>query len=329
MKILVVDDEKNLREALQEFLVSEGHEVLVADSGIAGLEKFKSENFDIVFMDIKMPGVDGIETFHQMKKLKPQAKVVVMTGMNDEFTFDRAASISPGSIEAFLTKPFKPHDVRESLKKIMAGEKLLSFDLTAKQTESLTRLGGACAENTALAFRQVLKRDVQFGLKKISIGELKSLSRPEHANAVSMWSETSGEIKGDIAVIVPWDNGLKLVDMLNKRPMGVTKTFDDHAQAALKAVGSMFAGACLNACSKLLGLSAQASLPSIVFNESKGDAFASLKKAVGAGASPSEYVVAVGTELHMTEPNISCEVLLIPAMDSLKTILQKLGSLGR
>lgn len=327
MKILVVDDEQNIRDVLKEFLTDEGHQVSIASDGKLGIEKFKSEEYDIVFMDIKMPGIDGIETFRHMKQMKPQTKVIVMTGMTDEITFDRAVSVSPGSIEAFLPKPFKPNDIKNCIQKIMSGEKLASFDLTKDQTDALTKVGNTCAENSVKAFQQVLKREIKIGLKKINIGELKNLYKDDPATVIVLLTELTGEISGKVAVLISWDNGFKLVDMLKKRPLGVTKTYDENAQIVLKAVGNLFSGACLNAVQQLLKLSSQSSMPKIVFNK-KGEISKTLLKEFGSEMS-SNYIVGIEAVLHIVEPDIACEILLIPSLDSLKKILQNLGTLEK
>jgi CheY-like chemotaxis protein len=328
MKVLIVDDEKNIREPLGEYLTGEGHEVTIATHGQEGIERFKAGDFDLVFMDIKMPGIDGIETFRHMKQMKPRAKVVVMSGMTDGITFDRAASIAPGSIEAFLPKPFKPNDIKNCLEKMKAGEKMATFNLTTGQTEALTKLGNACAENALKAFQQILKREIKIGLKQITIGELKSLYREASVPTVALMVDVSGDIVGKIAVLVSADHGFKLVDLLKRRPAGVTRSFDDNAQIVLKAAGNMFSAACLNALAERLGLPTQSSMPSVALND-RGAIMQLLLKEIGSSRAQPEYIVVIETELDIVDPAITCEILLIPTMESLKQILVKLGALEK
>ena len=79
-KILLIDDEEIIRRRLKNILTVDGYEVSVAENGEVGLEVFKKENPEIVVVDIKMPGMDGIEVLKQAKELSPQTEVIIITG---------------------------------------------------------------------------------------------------------------------------------------------------------------------------------------------------------------------------------------------------------
>ena len=69
MKILIIDDERSIRNTLKEILEFEGHQVSLAEDGDKGIEIATSQSFDVIFCDIKMPNKDGIEVLHiSMKK---------------------------------------------------------------------------------------------------------------------------------------------------------------------------------------------------------------------------------------------------------------------
>ncbi|MCL6582983.1 MAG: response regulator [bacterium] len=78
--ILVVDDEKNLRESLAELLELEGLQVAQAQNGYVAVEKAKANLYDIALIDIRMPGMNGLETLHQVRSLQPNIKAIMMTG---------------------------------------------------------------------------------------------------------------------------------------------------------------------------------------------------------------------------------------------------------
>ena len=79
-RIMVVDDDTDLRLTLQEILIDKGREVLAAKDGFQAI-KFASEgNIDLIFMDIRMPGMDGVEAFLKIKQILPDCIVVMMTG---------------------------------------------------------------------------------------------------------------------------------------------------------------------------------------------------------------------------------------------------------
>src|SRR2546422_9558436 len=78
-KILVVDDEQSMTQFLGIVLRKEGYQVTAVNNGRDALERVKAENFDIVITDIKMPGMDGIQLLHGIKKHDPSLPVVIMT----------------------------------------------------------------------------------------------------------------------------------------------------------------------------------------------------------------------------------------------------------
>jgi DNA-binding NtrC family response regulator len=78
-KILVVDDDDFMRETVGDVLVEKGYSVSLADSGEIAVEKFKNEFYDIILLDLKMQGIDGFQTYQQIKKINPKAKAIIMT----------------------------------------------------------------------------------------------------------------------------------------------------------------------------------------------------------------------------------------------------------
>ena len=101
-KILVIDDERSIRNTLKDILEYEKYEVDLAEDGIKGIEKVKSNSFDIVLCDIKMPGIDGIEVLEQLLQLAPDLPVVMISGHGN---IDTAVdSIKKGAFD-FIEKP--------------------------------------------------------------------------------------------------------------------------------------------------------------------------------------------------------------------------------
>ncbi len=79
-KILVVDDEKEIRELFDAYLSKKGYTVNVAKDGLEAIKKTDAEKFDFVFLDIKMTGLNGVETFKRIKDKNPDCGVIIMTG---------------------------------------------------------------------------------------------------------------------------------------------------------------------------------------------------------------------------------------------------------
>lgn len=83
-RVLIIDDDRDVAESLAEVVESRGHAVGLAFSGEEGLAKFRAQDFDVVFVDVKMPGMNGVETYLKVRKLRPNTSVVMMTGFSVE-----------------------------------------------------------------------------------------------------------------------------------------------------------------------------------------------------------------------------------------------------
>jgi two-component system response regulator HydG len=82
--ILVVDDLKSIRLTLSGLLGDEGYNVVMAEDGYQAIDIAKQAHFDFIFMDIKMPGINGVQTFREIKKINPEAVVIMMTAYSVE-----------------------------------------------------------------------------------------------------------------------------------------------------------------------------------------------------------------------------------------------------
>jgi DNA-binding NtrC family response regulator len=82
--ILLVDDDKDMTETLSDILTDMSYRVETANDGLEAIEKVKTHAFDTVLLDIKMPGVNGVETFREIKKIQPEAVVMLMTAQSVE-----------------------------------------------------------------------------------------------------------------------------------------------------------------------------------------------------------------------------------------------------
>jgi DNA-binding response OmpR family regulator len=79
-RILVVDDEKEFAQALSERLAIRGYQVGTCFSGQEAIERVKTHDYDVVILDVAMPGMDGIETLREIKKWKPLIEVILLSG---------------------------------------------------------------------------------------------------------------------------------------------------------------------------------------------------------------------------------------------------------
>ena len=108
VSILVIDDEETIRLLFKETLGDSGCRVITAEGGSQGLERVKKQDFDLVFLDIKMPGMNGTELFRQIKAIKPKLPVSIITGHPDSALMKRALAQGPFGV---MNKPFGEADI--------------------------------------------------------------------------------------------------------------------------------------------------------------------------------------------------------------------------
>src|SRR5687767_448907 len=105
--ILVIDDEEIMREILEALLTREGYRVQLASSGEEGIEFAKSSPFDAVIVDVMMPGLDGIATLEELKKIDDLPVVMITAFASVETAI---AAMKAGAFD-YITKPFKNDEV--------------------------------------------------------------------------------------------------------------------------------------------------------------------------------------------------------------------------
>ena len=112
--ILIIEDEKSIRQLYQEELEEEGYKVILASDGIDGIHKLRNEKVDIVILDIKMPNIDGRMAFRQIKKIKKDMPVIINTAY-DKYRSD----FEELKADAYVVKSFDLNELKETIKKII------------------------------------------------------------------------------------------------------------------------------------------------------------------------------------------------------------------
>lgn len=113
MKIMVVDDEKNILMLYQSELEEEGYEVIAANSGKEALELFEKEKPDIVTLDIMMPDIDGIQVLRQLKEKNPNVPVIMLTA------YDYRDDFSIWASDAYVVKSSDLAPLKETIRQIV------------------------------------------------------------------------------------------------------------------------------------------------------------------------------------------------------------------
>ncbi len=112
--VLVVDDDPMVLDLLAEYLRGNGYNVLTAGSGEEAVSKMRSATLDIALVDLKMPGMDGLETIEQMTGIDPEAVTILMTGFP---TLDSSVKAIKLGASDYILKPFKLEEVNLAVNK--------------------------------------------------------------------------------------------------------------------------------------------------------------------------------------------------------------------
>jgi two-component system, NtrC family, response regulator HydG len=122
IRVLVVDDEKGIRDFFKKYLSLLGLDATEAENGYKAVELVKERTFDLYFIDVRMPGMNGLETFRAIKQLHPEAIGVMMTGYEVEEILDQ---VKKDGAQNILHKPFDISEIKGAVDLVMKikGEK--------------------------------------------------------------------------------------------------------------------------------------------------------------------------------------------------------------
>ena len=167
MKILIVDDEKNIRKTLSDILRDENYDVITVDSGEKALEIIQKQNIEMMFLDVKLPGIDGIDVLEKAKETLPDLDIVMISGHSSIRTAVKAVRL--GAYD-FLEKPLSLHKVTIAAQHVAEKLKLYKkYEQTSQNVSEKYKMIGNSA-----AFQQVRSM-----IKKVSKTDSKVLIRGE------------------------------------------------------------------------------------------------------------------------------------------------------
>jgi two-component system response regulator HydG len=153
-KVLVVDDQRNMRATTAMILRAAGHAVQEAEDGAAALRRIAAEAFDVVLTDLRMPEVDGMEVLRSAQQLAPETQVIVMTAYG---TIESAVEAIRQGAYDFLAKPFKEDELLLRVSKALEKRRLLG-EVTLLAGELRRRDGLERIVGRARAMQEVLER---------------------------------------------------------------------------------------------------------------------------------------------------------------------------
>ena len=119
-KILCIEDEPQMIDLIKLILETKGYEVLGAEGGQAGLEMMRSERPDLILLDLMMPEMDGGDVFHHMKEEVELRDIPVVVVTAKAAPIDKVLWINVAKVDDYVTKPFGPRELVESVEKVLA-----------------------------------------------------------------------------------------------------------------------------------------------------------------------------------------------------------------
>jgi response regulator RpfG family c-di-GMP phosphodiesterase len=146
-KVLVVDDEKVIREILADFLSMEGFSVRTAEDGAAALAELSKGGYDLVLSDLKMPNMGGLELLEAIARHAPNVVVVIMTGFG---TVETAIDAMKRGAYDYILKPFKVEEVVHTIRRALEKQKLATENLRLREALSLYKVSEAIAASLSL-----------------------------------------------------------------------------------------------------------------------------------------------------------------------------------
>ena len=135
-RILVVDDEENIREVIKEYAEFEGHQVSEACDGMQAIEMVKNNDYDIIIMDVMMPRLDGYSACKEIRKIK-QIPVLMLSARGEEY--DKLFGFELG-IDDYVVKPFSPKEVMARVNAIV--KRNSAAKAPASPTPETVKFGG-------------------------------------------------------------------------------------------------------------------------------------------------------------------------------------------
>ena len=115
-KILVIDDEQGIRGLLDTLLSRKGYDVVLAENGPKGFNTFLRERPDVIVLDLKMPGMDGLTVLQQVRSLHPSQPVIILTGAG---TPEAERQVRALGVTEFVEKEFSLHLLGDALKRLL------------------------------------------------------------------------------------------------------------------------------------------------------------------------------------------------------------------
>jgi len=213
-KILVVDDDKDMRDNIVEILSADDFELIAAENGESALELIKEISFDLVVLDLLMPGISGMEVLPLIKRESPSTQVIMVTAFS---TIDNAVEAMRKGADDYITKPFKINELRMTVRKCQEQAKFKSCKMMLDMDDTFSSLANSIRREILLLIS---------GEGKIRFMDIcRSLEIEDHTKVnfhLKVLKEASLVQQDDRKSYSLTDAGSKVIDCLNTVVKGLT-----------------------------------------------------------------------------------------------------------
>lgn len=207
-KILVVDDEEKIRSSLKELLDLEGYDVDAVEGGKEALDRVEEEEFDVMVLDLKMPGVDGLEVVRKAVHVSPSTRIVLLTGHG---SLESAIEAIRNNVSDYLEKPVKTHELLTSIQRALAKRTeqqqrrllLEQLDSAVQRLKGVEGIDGPPSyEQDLVTFENGLAFD--FSRREIWLGNERVSLTPTEGKLMKVFLESRGRVlsHGELVFLV-------------------------------------------------------------------------------------------------------------------------------
>ena len=197
-KILIVDDEIGVRESLEELLRLEDYQAESTGTGEEALKVLSEDSYDMVLLDIRMPGIDGVEVMHEINKYHPETRIILITGYG---SLDSAIEAIRSGAQDYILKPYSAEDILLSIIRALSEKetktrKEILIEQLASSLDQLKDVEGIRSED--LPPRRVvnLPRGIMVDLERREMwrGSERTNLTPTESKLLSIFLENRGRV---------------------------------------------------------------------------------------------------------------------------------------
>lgn len=325
IKVLVVDDAAFIRALYKQMFKGDRFKVFEASRGQAGVERYKEERPDIVFLDLLMPGTDGFHTLQEILEHDAEANVVICSADIQASSMERALEIGARD---FLNKPFTREMVLGTVAKVLGDQmkpQMPEVELTTIEKDALIEIVHIGIGKAAASLSQLINKRVELSIPDLEILRLEEI---ENHYSESIAGETAGisqrffgPFSGDALLLFPQESSVKLINLLldrgeSEEPLSATE------KSALIEVGNILISACLGTFGNMLNAEVGFTNPRLKM-EGTRQIFSDLFKE----QTDLHYGLVLRTEFTVRRNQISGFLVLVfgfPSLDFLKKAIERI-----